>query len=413
MTHRQQQFRIAIRKFAPFESALEKAWAAFSKQENLNLELYTEALDLHPLEHSLFHDEGLKNGAWDVSLVSTDWLAMAHEHNVLVNLTPYIEANPPQDYPDGWTDSLLRLQQFDDVVLGLPYHDGPEVLIYRKDLFDDPQEQQAYETQFGTSLELPKTWDEFRQIARFFTRPEQNLYGTVFAAYPDGHNTVYDFFLQLWTHGGDLFDVDGKVNIQTSQAQNALEFYRAMLNDASVIHPDARDMDSVKSGFAFANGDIAMMINWFGFAAMCETIPESSVKGKVMIGEIPHAPDAATASLSAYWTLSIAQGSPHKDLAYRFLRFCADAQRDKQLTLEGGIGCRLSTWEDEEVNQVIPFYQALAHLHENARELPRLSNWTRVAAVIDELVLGVINSDEAIDELLAKAQAKLAPLLNA
>jgi len=411
MTDRTQQFRVAIRKFPPFESAIEKAWTAFSQQEALDIELYTEALDLQPLEATLFEHDGLKDGSWDIAFISTDWLAMAHELDSLLNLSPYIKGNPPEDYPDGWTASMLRLQQFDDVVLGLPYHDGPEVLIYRKDLFDSPKEQATYKAKYGQTLELPKTWQDFHQIARFFTRPHQNLYGTVFAAYPDGHNTVYDFFLQLWTHGGNLFDADGKVQITTPQATQALEFYRAILNDASAIHPDARDMDSVKSGFAFAEGQIAMMINWFGFAAMCETIPESTVKGHVMIGNIPHAEDGNTASLSAYWTLSIAQGSPHQDLAYRFLRFCSSQSMDKLLTLEGGIGCRKSTWLDSEVNDVIPFYSQLEHLHKNARELPRLSNWTQVASVIDTLVLDVINTDEPIPMLLEQAQVQLVALL--
>ena len=112
------------------------------------------------------------------------------------------------------------MHQFDDIVLGLPYHDGPECLIYRTDLFEDPDEQARYLAQHGQPLNVPRTWDEFQQVARFFQRPETDLYGTVFAAYPDGHNTVYDFCLQLWTRGGELFDEQGKWNLQTEEAES-------------------------------------------------------------------------------------------------------------------------------------------------------------------------------------------------
>ena len=78
---------------------------------------------------------------------------------------------------------------------------------------------------------------------------------------------------------------------------------------------------------------------------------------------------------------------------------------DKLLTLEGGIGCRKSTWQDADVNQTIPFYHHMEKLHAVARELPRLSNWAELAAVIDGLVLDVINTGEPISALIEKHQS--------
>jgi multiple sugar transport system substrate-binding protein len=63
---------------------------------------------------------------------------------------------------------------------------------------------------------------------------------------------------------------------------------------------------------------------------------------------------------------------------------------DRLLTKEGAIGCRKSMWQDADVNRTIPFYSRLDALHTCARELPRLSEWPRIAAIIDELVPGVI-----------------------
>ncbi|HEV2274128.1 MAG TPA: extracellular solute-binding protein [Acidobacteriaceae bacterium] len=402
---RQERFRVAIRKFAPFESAIQKQWAAFETLEKTGLQLETEALDLHPLSESLFGNEGLLRGAWDVSFISTDWLALIDQTRSVVDLAPFLQADPPEGYPSGWTPSLLRMQQFGSSVLGVPYHDGPECLIYRRDLLEDPQEQAAYLRRFGAPLQAPRTWDEFHRIARFFHRPEQGLYGTAFAAYPDGHNTVYDFLLQLWTRGGELFDPAGRIRFATPQAIEALTFYRSMLQDSAAVHPRCREMDSVQSGLAFAAGEIAMMVNWFGFGAMSETIAESRVKGRVGIAEIPHGEGASSVSLSVYWILSIAAGSPHIEIAYRFLRHCLSERMDKLLTLEGGIGCRRSTWNDAEVNRSVPLYGELEKLHAGAREMPRMVKWPQVAEIIDRMVLEAIHTSEPIEQIAGRAES--------
>jgi multiple sugar transport system substrate-binding protein len=79
---------------------------------------------------------------------------------------------------------------------------------------------------------------------------------------------------------------------------------------------------------------------------------------------------------------------------------------DKLLTLEGAIGCRKSTWSDGQVNAVIPFYQCLEDLHKGARELPRLTNWTQLAAIIDRMVLDAINGQESTAAIIRRTQSQ-------
>ena len=77
-------------------------------------------------------------------------------------------------------------------------------------------------------------------MARFFTRPEAGQWGTIFAGYPDGHNTVYDFCLQLWSRDGELIDAAGVPTLDTPAAVAALDFYRRLVND--------RDGDTAGAG---------------------------------------------------------------------------------------------------------------------------------------------------------------------
>lgn len=410
MSARQPPFRIAVRQFEPFTRAMEREWTRFCAQEGLDLELEAVSLDLPPLFDALYAQQGLRDGVWDIAFCPTDWLALFQAEDLLLDLAPYVAAHPPPDFPAGWVPSLRQMQVFDDRILGLPYHDGPECLIYRQDLLADPQHQRAFAERFGRPLAVPRTWSEFVDAARYFHDPDAGLYGTTLAAFPDAHNTIYDFHLQLWTRNGSALTADGAVRLVSPEAAAALEFYRALINDASLMHPRARELDSVQSGLEFAAGRIALMVNWFGFAGMCETIPDSQVKGQVAIDTIPSLTGRESASLNVYWILGIARGCARPELAYRFLRHCASPAADKALTLDGGIGCRRSTWEDADVNRQIPFYRDMETLHAVARELPRLPQWHQVTGIIDELVLAVIDAPTPVAELTRNAQRRIEAL---
>ncbi len=332
-------------------------------------------------------------------MVNTDWVAAAQSRSALLDLSDLIRSDPPEGFPDAWTPSMLRLQTVDGAVLGLPYHDGPECLVYRKDLFEAANER------------VPETWEDFTRLARMFHQPEKGLYGTVFAAYPDGHNSVYDFCMQLWTRGGELTRPGGEFRFDSPRAMQALAFLRDTINDRSAAHPACRELDSVKSGLAFAAGEVAMMVNWFGFAAMAESHRDSKVRGKVGVAPVPHAPGSSGTSLNIYWLLSIPSGAVHKETAWQYLRHCASAPMDKLLTLEGGIGCRKSTWLDRDVNTVIPFYGRMEELHASAREMPRMPEWPQVAEIIDRMVLAAINTGAAIEAIAGDAQFEVRKLL--
>jgi multiple sugar transport system substrate-binding protein len=397
--------RIAIRAFEPFERAIRKQYADFQAATGCQLALEFESLDLNPLVDALFTRQGLKDGTWDIAFIVTDWIAEAVECGALVDIAPFMRRQPIPDYPNGWSPALTRFQQVGDTIYGVPYHDGPECFIYRRDLFENPAEQAAFAALHGYPLGVPRTWREFEEIARFFTRPDQDLYGTIFAAYPDGHNTVYDFCLQLWSRGGELTDANGVPTLDTAAAVAGLDFYRRMVNDRSVTPPRLEEIDSVKSGELFASGSVAMMVNWFGFAAVCEQ-PDCPVKNKVAVAPPPAGEGAS--SLNVYWLLCIGSGGRHKEEAYAFIRHVSisSPEMDKVTTLEGGIGCRLSTWRDSEVNAAIPFYHRLADLHEHTRELPRSRELPRLVHVIDAAVQTAISGDEPTEVILSRAQSE-------
>ena len=117
-------------------------------------------------------------------------------------------SNSCEGAPDCWPVCLRGQQEIGGGLWGLPYHDGPQCLIYRPDLFADASDRFA--DSGWPAASPPQTWDDFVEVARFFTDPAANRWGAVVASYPDAHNTVYDFCAQIWSRGGDLTDAAGR-----------------------------------------------------------------------------------------------------------------------------------------------------------------------------------------------------------
>lgn len=395
--------RIAVRRFDPFESALRRQLADFARVAGSDVRAELEPLELNELHRRLFEERGLADGSLDIAFLSTDWLAEAQAAGLIDDLTPHLDRAPIAEYPDGWSPSLLGLQSFAGGFWGMPYHDGPACLIYRKDLLEE------------AGLAVPQTWEDFHAAARRLHSPQRGCYGTALALFPDGHNGFYDFCIQVWSRGGEPFGAGGHPQLCSSAAQEALGFLRRLAGDEAAVAPGARGLDSVKSGLLFCEGRVALMCNWFGFAALGERWEASRVRGRIDVAPLPRGPGSGQAgrsvSLNVFWVLALASGSRQKELAWSSMRHLASAPMDKLTTLEGAIGVRRSTWADREVNRLIPFFHKLEELHAHARELPAHPRLADIAHVIDDLLAQATGTSLPLERLLREAQDRIERIL--
>jgi multiple sugar transport system substrate-binding protein len=397
--------RIVLRNYSDFEGALtEEARLFEALHPGVKVELIS--IGIHELYKSAITDGGLRDGRFDLALLVTDWLAEGMDSGLLEDLYPWHQRIPVHDWPQGWPRSLVDPLIFANRLSSLPWHDGPECLVYRTDLFEDPATRSAFRTQFFRELAPPATWEEFEQVARFFTNAAAGLYGTVFAAFPDGHNTLYDFAIQLWSRGGELLNSSGKPHIATPQALAAVDFYRRVVRDPFLCHPRSPRLDSTQSGDLFLAGEVAMMPNWFGFAAR-SCGGGSPLAGKVAIAPIPTANGAPSISLSVFWALAMGKGSRLKELAWQFLRFVSSAERDLGITRHGTVGVRLSTWRNPELQSRIPPYRDVEAISLGARQLPAGPGMAAFAAIIDGLVTRALTTNESTADILRSAQSEI------
>lgn len=397
--------RIALRNYADFENALREEAHLF---EALNAGVKVELIPLgiKDLHEQAITDGGLASGRFDLALLVTDWLAECTSSRAVEDLQPRHNHRPIPQWPTGWSPTLVRPLRFGRTLAAVPWHDGPECLVYRSDLFSDPNHRMAFHAEFGRDLAPPATWTEFEEVARFFTDPDENLYGTVFAALPDGHNTLYDFVLQTWTRGGDLTDLEGRPLLTSEAAAQGLEFYRNTVRNPTLCHPRASALDSTQSGDLFLAGEVAMMANWFGFAARASRAG-SPLHGKIAVAPLPVEPGCDPTSLSVFWALAMGSGSRQKSLAWEFLRFVTAPEQDLGITHHGAVGVRLSTWRDPNLQEEIPVYAQLESLSMRARTLPSCHSMAAFASIVDGVMSRALRTVDPTLAILEEAQQQV------
>jgi multiple sugar transport system substrate-binding protein len=148
---------------------------------------------------------------------------------------------------------------------GLPMNQDAYGLMYRRDLFEDPKEMAAFKEQFGRDLTVPETYQEAAEVAEFFTRPDDGLYG-----WGQMGGREYDFATTasnsfLWSFGGELYnpetyEVQGYLNSPAS-----IDGVQAYVDMFEFGPPGSGSWNFDEINAAFQQGQLAMAMQWFYF----------------------------------------------------------------------------------------------------------------------------------------------------
>lgn len=265
-------------------------------------------------------------------------------------------------------------------IYGLPIQANVLTLIYRKDLFDDPAERQAYREKTGKELAVPATWDEFTPVAEFFTRPSKRLWGTTLMA-GAGDWATDDFKTLLACFGGDGHMVNDKFQTAFDSPEGiaALGYYVDLINKRKVTPPGTTSASWDTAATEFSTGLAAMSMNYH-----TETL-SSGVHGTLAYAMVPkklqYGPHFGT------WMLSVNSFSNNKDWAFQAIQwFTSKDVQVKMLTTQLHPTRRsvyAAAEKDSAVGQKFGnFYEILAKSLEVGIGRPRLTNYSDVDRAI-------------------------------
>ena len=265
----------------------------------------------------------------------------------LAEVDPLLAEVVATDFFQPWA---AEISSYNGTYYGAPFTALTMYIAYREDLFADPEERAAFKARYGRELVPAKTWGEYLQLAEFFTRPEDGLYGT----YIQGEQNIslwYEWLNIIYSFGGNVIASDrgsdkGEVVVNSPENVQATELYVDLLKYSP---PGALTYDWDDALAALQTGRVAMGLLWHDQSPFLEDPEQSKTAGSIGYSLVPSTEGGQQASQLEGWTYLIPKTSENPQRSADFIRWAVSEDVQVRQNLEGGASGRKSTYENNEV----------------------------------------------------------------
>ena len=310
---------------------------------------------------------GLKQDKYDVLTFGSMWIA---------DVVPYLEPIPGEmlDSPE-YRDVLphyKRIASWGDTPYMVPIDGDRHYLQYRRDLLENPEFKAEFRKQTGRELQVPRTWPELQEIARFFqgrkTADGREISGLAEVTVSDA--LLGNYFIKRAApyakdprvKGGFYFDLSTmEPLINTPGWVEALKDFVA----AQDLYPKGgQTMSFFDTINTFGRGNVVFTDSWDDpFIEAME--PGNPLRNKVSAALSPGSrkvwnrktgkwdsfPNVNYAPYIVYgWTSGVAKSSKQKKAAFDYLGFCANRKNHQADLHIGRYGMNPFRRSDLDVN---------------------------------------------------------------
>jgi multiple sugar transport system substrate-binding protein len=250
---------------------------------------------------------------------------------------------------DAFVNGLSRQYFYvKDTLYGLPISPSAQVLFYRKDLFESTVLKRLYQETYRKPLAPPASFEEYNQIARFFTKsfnPQSPVdYGTTLTLGSTGVAGT-EFLTRYFAKTRLLFDHAGKILLDSEDARCSLE---ELLEAKSYAKPRYCPWwtDAAKE---FSEGNVAMTILYSNFAS--EIINRNSK----VVNKIGHALVPGGSPIIGGGSLGVSRFSKHPELALSFIQWLGSEPISSATMFLGSVSACKKSYENYEIIDSYPW----------------------------------------------------------
>lgn len=235
-------------------------------------------------------------GAFDVVTFYPAYIGDFAGNGYLEPLDEYMAKEPAAVWDPNPADVLAPFWElyckFGGKVYALPIDGDVHMLMYRKDLLENPDEQAAFKAKYGKELAPPETWEDWLQIGEFFTRKkgeklagevlDRDFYGSAEFA---KRGFSFAWFVDRWAAFGEpYFDEQMNPLVNSPNAVKALQNFVDSLKNAP---PDVLGYGYDELRDAFLKGSVAMVVQWTDVPKKGADPNQSVIVGKIGVGRVP------------------------------------------------------------------------------------------------------------------------------
>ncbi|GIV79945.1 extracellular solute-binding protein [Litorilinea aerophila] len=310
-----------------------------------------------------FTEMAASGDAWDIVVGDSQWLGQGATQGHYIELTDFLVST-------GIADSVTpaTLTYYGEYPTGsgrywaYPTEGDALGWAYRKDLFENPENKAAFQEQYGYELDVPQTFEQLMDIAKFFTRPEEGLYGVAIYTQKDYDAITMGMESVMFSYGGDWKDEDYNVMGVVNSPENvaAVQYYKELYDCCQV--PGLSNAFFTEANDALISGQAALIMNYFAFfpaLASSGINPYADVTGYF---PNPAGPGGAQhAALGGQGMSIISYISPERqEAAKAFIQWFAQEEIQMKWAELGGYTCNANVLQTDAFLNATPFNPAFA-----------------------------------------------------
>ena len=374
------QMSIALRG-GVYADVLKECLPAFEEEHNVTIDV--QELSEEDLHTSVALNATSAEGAYDLCMVDGSWMAEFTDAGVLANLTEL-----GYELDEDIIEATTSICYVDDNVYLAPYYGNVTVLMLNKAIV----EEAGYTADTVDSLEA---------VLDICQQAQANGKKGFIYRGDNQNNLVVDFLPILLPYGGWVVDENNQPTVNSEEFVNAMNYYMELIATGEAQVKDDL-VASVDSGAA------AMGIAWPGWYTPTADTPADYI---ALNGKATPDAEANNANVYGIWCLGIPSNSQNKELAAELLAYLMDPEVQYGTVASGGVPCRYSSLQDEEVLAQYPQYEVVCQALESGVYRPVIAEWTEFYTTLGSEMDNIINGAKTVEEGLNDAQAALEELM--